>query len=73
MPNSENFREQGESLEVNVKIRYSHPGAPATLYPLPDQRARLGLSTWLKTAEFERNADEVIFSGGLTRLGALPG
>ena len=40
---------------------------------LGDGRARLGFSTWLKTAEFERDADQVVFSGGLTRLGALPG
>jgi len=40
---------------------------------LGDRRARLGFSTWLKTAEFERDADQVIFSGGQTRLGALPG
>jgi type VI secretion system protein ImpH len=40
---------------------------------LGDGQARLGFSTWLKTAEFERDADQVIFSGRLTRLGALPG
>jgi type VI secretion system protein ImpH len=40
---------------------------------LGDEQARLGFSSWLKTAEFERDADQVIFSGGLTRLGALPG
>jgi type VI secretion system protein ImpH len=40
---------------------------------LGDHSARLGFSTWLKTAEFVHNADQVVFSGGLTRLGALPG
>jgi type VI secretion system protein ImpH len=40
---------------------------------LSDPRARLGFSTWLKTAEFKRDADQVVFSGGLTRLGSLPG
>ena len=39
---------------------------------LGETRARLGFSTWLKTSEFKRDADQVIFSGGLTRLGALP-
>jgi type VI secretion system protein ImpH len=40
---------------------------------LNDGRARLGFSSWLKIGEFERDADQVVFSGGLTRLGALPG
>jgi type VI secretion system protein ImpH len=35
--------------------------------------ARLGFSTWLKTMEFKRDADQLVFSGGLTQLGAIPG
>jgi type VI secretion system protein ImpH len=34
--------------------------------------SRLGFSSWLKTAEFTRDADQVVFSGGLTQLGAIP-
>jgi len=34
--------------------------------------SRLGFSTWLKTAEFTCDADQVVFSGGLTQLGAIP-
>ncbi len=32
-----------ESLDVSVKIRYAHPGASATITPLPDGRARVQL------------------------------
>ena len=32
-----------ETQVVNVKIRYSHPGTPATLTPLDDGRARIVL------------------------------
>ncbi|HEY2615371.1 MAG TPA: tRNA 2-thiouridine(34) synthase MnmA [Chthoniobacterales bacterium] len=32
-----------EPIEVTVKIRYSHPGTPATLTPLPGARARIQL------------------------------
>ena len=32
-----------EPMEVTVKIRYSHPGSKATLYPLPDNCARVEL------------------------------
>ncbi|MBV8450805.1 MAG: type VI secretion system baseplate subunit TssG [Deltaproteobacteria bacterium] len=33
---------------------------------------QLGFTSWLKTREFVLDADQVVFSGGLTRLGALP-
>jgi len=39
---------------------------------LGDKNSRLGFSTWLKTRQFTRDADQVLFSGGLTRLGAIP-
>ncbi|MDQ6656220.1 MAG: tRNA 2-thiouridine(34) synthase MnmA, partial [Verrucomicrobiota bacterium] len=32
-----------EPIEVNVKIRYSHPGTRATLFPQADGRARVEL------------------------------
>jgi tRNA-specific 2-thiouridylase len=32
-----------ESLEVSVKIRYNHPGTPATVIPLPAGRAKVKL------------------------------
>ncbi len=36
------------------------------------QAPRLGWSTWLKTTEFTRDAGDAVFSGSLTRIGALP-
>ena len=63
----------GSGQEFDFDLQLVLKAAEVPWCRLGDQRARLGLSTWLKTAEFERDADEVIFSGGLTRLGALPG
>lgn len=40
---------------------------------LGNQFARLGFSTWLKSGEFTRDADQAVFSGEFTHLGALPG
>jgi len=36
-------RSPNESSEVTVKIRYAHPGAPATVTPLPNDRALVQL------------------------------
>ena len=33
----------GRSVEATVKIRYNHPGTPATVTPLENGRARIGL------------------------------
>ena len=76
-------RRQAPSVRANgallfrsgIRLRHTAgaEGAEVPWCRLGDQRARLGLSTWLKTAEFERDADQVVFSGGLTRLGSLPG
>jgi type VI secretion system protein ImpH len=38
-----------------------------------EHAARLGWSTWLKTAEFTHDADDTVLSGDLTQIGALPG
>jgi type VI secretion system protein ImpH len=61
----------GQEFDFDIQLVLKAPEVPWCR--LGDQRARLGLSTWLKTTEFERDADQVIFSGCLTRLGALPG
>ena len=37
------FDQPPESLEAIVKIRYNHPGTPATVTPLPDGRGKVKL------------------------------
>ena len=37
------FETPPESLEVTAKIRYNHPGTPATITPGPNGRARVKL------------------------------
>jgi len=61
----------GQEYDFDLQLVLKAPEVPWCR--LGDQEARLGFSSWLKTTEFERDADQVIFSGGLTRLGALPG
>jgi len=39
------FDNPSDRLEVVAKIRYNHPGTPATVYPLPDRTARVELQT----------------------------
>jgi tRNA-specific 2-thiouridylase len=39
------FDDPPESLEVTTKIRYNHPGTPATLTPLSDGRAQVKMHT----------------------------
>src|SRR5262249_19170533 len=37
------FEQPPESLEATVKIRYNHPGTPATITPLPESKAKITL------------------------------
>jgi type VI secretion system protein ImpH len=61
----------GQEFDFDIQLVLKAPDIPWCR--LGDAGARLGFSTWLKVAEFERDDDQVVFSGGLTRLGALPG
>jgi type VI secretion system protein ImpH len=61
----------GQEFDFDIQLVLKAPEVPWCR--LSDTRARLGFSTWLKTAEFKRDADQVVFSGGLTQLGVLPG
>ncbi|HJU29024.1 MAG TPA: type VI secretion system baseplate subunit TssG [Candidatus Binataceae bacterium] len=61
----------GQEFDFNVRLALKASEVPWCR--LGDRDARLGYSTWLKTREFERDADDVVFTGALTRLGALPG
>jgi type VI secretion system protein ImpH len=61
----------GQEFDFDIQLVLKAPEVPWCR--LGDPRARLGFSTWLKVAEFERDDDQVMFTGALTRLGALPG
>ena len=61
----------GQEFDFDVQLVLKAPDVPSCR--LGDANARLGFSTWLKTGEFERDADQVVFTGALTRLGAFPG
>jgi type VI secretion system protein ImpH len=60
----------GQEFDFEIQLVLKAPEVPWCR--LGDPRARLGFSTWLKVCQFEHDADQVVFSGGLTRLGALP-
>ena len=61
----------GQEFDFDVQLVLKAAEVPYCR--LGDANARLGFSTWLKTREFERDADQVVFTGALTRLGAFAG
>ncbi|MEO5720265.1 MAG: tRNA 2-thiouridine(34) synthase MnmA [Chthoniobacterales bacterium] len=65
-----------EPIEVTVKIRYAHPGTRATLYPQPDQTARIVLHEPQKAvtpgqAAVFYDGDTVLGGGWICRQVAL--
>lgn len=65
-----------EPIEVTVKIRYSHPGTKATLWPLPGDRARVQLHEPQKAitpgqAAVFYNGDVVLGGGWICRQVAM--
>jgi tRNA-specific 2-thiouridylase len=58
----------GSSFEATVKIRYNHPGAPATITPLEDNRARVCLHEPQRAVTPGQAAviynDDVVLGGG---------
>jgi type VI secretion system protein ImpH len=59
----------GQEFDFDVQLVLKAPEVPWCRLG----SSELGYTSWLKTREFVRDADQVVFSGGLTRLGALPG
>jgi len=59
----------GQEFDFDVQLVLKAPEVPWCRLGT----AQLGFTSWLKTREFVRDADQVVFSGGLTRQGALPG
>ena len=61
-----------EDVDVTVKIRYSHPGTPATVTPLEDRRARIRLPEPQRAVTPGQAAviydGDVVLGGGEDRL-----
>jgi len=62
------FDSPPEKLEASVKIRYSHPGTPATLTPLPGGRAKVKLHSPQRAVTPGQAAvfyqDDLVLGGG---------
>jgi type VI secretion system protein ImpH len=55
-----------------LKPGQSTPQSGASRQVDPPPPPRLGWTTWLGTNKFTRDADDVVFSGGQTKIGAMP-
>lgn len=63
----------GQEFDFDIQLVLKAEEVPACRLGEQGERApRLGWTTWLKTKEFTRDADDATFSGALTRVGALP-
>jgi type VI secretion system protein ImpH len=62
----------GQDLDFDVQIVLKAAEVPACRLGKPDENAlRLGWSSWLKTQEFQRDADDVRLGSHLTRIEVL--
>lgn len=63
----------GQEFDFEVQLILRAAEVPwCRLGGMGESAPRLGWSTWLKTGEFTRDAEDAVFSGRLTRVGALP-
>jgi len=71
------FDRPPESLEVLAKIRYNHPGTPATVTPSADGRAKVRLHTPQRAITPGQAAvfyqDALVVGGGWISAGDIPG
>ncbi len=69
------FDHPSGAMQVTVKIRYNHRGAPATVTPLPGGRARVKLHTPQRAVTPGQAAvfyqDDLVVGGGWIRCGGL--
>lgn len=64
----------GQQFDFDVQLVIEAAEVPYCRLGGTDTHApRLGWSAWLKTKEFAHDAADAVFSGHVTRLGALPG
>jgi type VI secretion system protein ImpH len=63
----------GQEFDFDVQLILKADEVPATQLGAKGVRApRLGWTTWLKTKEFTKDAEDAIFTGHLTQVGAIP-
>lgn len=63
----------GQEFDFDVRLILRAAEVPGCRLGQPSEGAvRLGWSTWLKTADFARDADDTLLTGRLTQVGALP-
>jgi type VI secretion system protein ImpH len=81
LPNSKTFRQlvqftrfiAGQEFDFEVQLILKAEEVPACrLGSRGEQTPQLGWSTWLKTKDFLRDAEDAVFTGRLTQRGAFP-
>ncbi|MGE0823942.1 MAG: type VI secretion system baseplate subunit TssG [Candidatus Binatia bacterium] len=63
----------GQEFDFDVQLILKAEDVPrCRLGGTGDRAPRLGWTTWLKTKDFTKDAEDAIFSGRLTQVGAMP-
>jgi type VI secretion system protein ImpH len=64
----------GQEFDFDVQLILKAEEVPRSQLGAAGERApRLGWTTWLKTKDFTHDAEDAVFTGRLTQVGALPG
>lgn len=63
----------GQEFDFDVQLILKAEEVPGCQLGAKGSRApRLGWTTWLKTKEFSKDAEDAVFTGRLTQVGAIP-
>jgi type VI secretion system protein ImpH len=63
----------GQEYDFDVQLILKADEVPKSQLGATGERApRLGWTTWLKTKDFTRDAEDAVFTGRLTQVGAIP-
>ena len=64
----------GQEFDFDVQLILKAEEVPRSQLGATGERApRLGWTTWLKTKDFTHDAEDAVFTGRLTQVGAIPG
>jgi type VI secretion system protein ImpH len=64
----------GQECDFDVQLILKADEVPKSQLGAMGERApRLGWTTWLKTKDFTHDAEDAVFTGRLTQVGAIPG